>query len=203
MKKISTTQLAKKLSISKQKLDLLLLECNYIETYQDKYILTSAGISNGGSVNESRRFGQYISWDENMIIPNIDNIKKNTTQKKQKDDFRTKFIAKLRTNDGHFVRSKAEILIDNWLYNENIVHTYEKKLPIEEELYCDFYIPTKKIYIEFWGLENKPEYIKRRTIKQDIYKKYNFNLIELNDNDIFNLDDILPKQLLKHGLKTY
>jgi len=197
-KKISTTQLAKKLSISKQKLDKLLLEYKYIEKLEEKYILTDFGISQGGIVSENKRFGQYISWNEDMNIPNLPK-----RQEDKKSDFRTKFPAQLRTNDGHFVRSKAEILIDNWLYNENIVHAYEKKLPVEEELYCDFYIPTAKIYIEFWGLENKPQYLKRKEIKQNIYKKYEFNLIELNDEDIFNLDDILPKLLLQYGLKIY
>jgi len=31
-----------------------------------------------------------------------------------------------------------------------------------------------------------------RWAKQDIYRKYNFNLIELNETDVQNLDDILP-----------
>ena len=44
----------------------------------------------------------------------------------------------------------------------------------EEEVYCDFYIPTGKIYIEFWGLENDPKYAKRKEAKKAIYKKYDF-----------------------------
>lgn len=101
------------------------------------------------------------------------------------------------------VRSKAEILIDNWLYASGIVHAYEKKLPIEEEVYCDFYIPIKNIYIEYWGFENNPKYTKRKAIKKNIYKKYDFNLIELTDDDICNLDDVLPRILLEYGIKTY
>ena len=101
------------------------------------------------------------------------------------------------------VRSKAEMLIDNWLYMAEIVHAYERKLPIEEEVYCDFYIPTGKIYIEFWGLENDPKYAARKETKKAIYKKYDFKLIELTDEEVFNLDDILPKMLLKYGVQTY
>ena len=48
--------------------------------------------------------------------------------------------------------SKAEMLIDNWLYMAEIVHAYERKLPIEEDVYCDFYIPKGKVYIEYWGM---------------------------------------------------
>jgi len=84
-----------------------------------------------------------------------------------------------------------------------IVHAYERKLPIEEEVYCDFYIPNGKVYIEFWGLENDPKYLARKEAKKAIYKKYDFKLIELTDEDVFNLDDVLPKMLLKFGVQTY
>tara|TARA_R110000787_G_scaffold55239_2_gene127641 strand:- start:5078 stop:5230 length:153 start_codon:yes stop_codon:yes gene_type:complete len=36
------------------------------------------------------------------------------------------------------------MLIDNWLYMAETVHAYERKLPIEEDVYCDFYIPTRR-----------------------------------------------------------
>jgi hypothetical protein len=84
-----------------------------------------------------------------------------------------------------------------------IVHAYERKLPVEEELYSDFYIPTGKVYIEYWGYENDAKYLARKKAKQEIYAKYNFNLIELEDKDVQNLDDILPRLLLKHGVQSY
>jgi len=65
------------------------------------------------------------------------------------------------------------------------------------------FIFTGKVYIEFWGLENNPKYLQRKEKKKEIYKKYNFKLIELNDEDVFNLDDVLPKMLLKFGVQTY
>jgi hypothetical protein len=40
-------------------------------------------------------------------------------------------------------------------------------------------------------------------VKKAIYEKYNFKLIELTDEDVFNLDDVLPKMLLKFGVQTY
>jgi len=84
-----------------------------------------------------------------------------------------------------------------------IIHAYERKLPIEEDVYCDFYIPTGKVYIEYWGYENDSKYLKRKKDKIEIYQKYGFNLIELNDKDVLNLDDILPRLLLKFGIQSY
>ncbi|ODS41821.1 MAG: hypothetical protein MSIBF_00130 [Candidatus Altiarchaeales archaeon IMC4] len=110
-------------------------------------------------------------------------------------DFRKKFPAKLRTEDGHIVRSRAEQIIDNWLYHKGIVHAYERRVPIEEEVYCDFFIPIgQKVWIEFWGLDEE-KYIRRKEIKKSFYKKYKKNIIELTDKDIEHLDDIMPIKL--------
>ena len=112
----------------------------------------------------------------------------------EENNFRNKFPATNRTDDGHLVRSKAEQIIDNWLYRNEIFHSYERRVPIEEELYCDFFLPKGKVWIEYWGLEDK-EYLKRKELKKELYKKYDKNLIELTDKDIEKLDDILPLKL--------
>jgi hypothetical protein len=52
-------------------------------------------------------------------------------------------------------------------------------------------------------MENDPKYLERKKVKLEIYKKYDFKLIELTDEDILNLDDHLPKKLLKFGIKVY
>ncbi|WP_245542319.1 hypothetical protein [Psychromonas hadalis] len=84
-----------------------------------------------------------------------------------------------------------------------IVHVYERKLPIEEDVYCDFYIPTGKVYIEYGSYENEPKYLARKKKKIELHKKYNFNLIELQDKDVQNLDDVLPRLRLKFGVQAY
>ena len=109
-------------------------------------------------------------------------------------NFRSKYPAAYRTNDGHQVRSKAEQIIDNWLYNNEIIHAYERRVPIEEELVCDFFIPKAKVWIEYWGLEDD-KYTERKKVKKELYRKYDKNLIELTDKDIENIDDILPNKL--------
>ena len=72
-------------------------------------------------------------------------------------------------------------------------------MPITEDVYCDFYIPKGKVYIEFWGLEDNEAYLKKRE-KERVYKKYNLNLIEIDNDTIGNIDDYLPKELLKFGV---
>ena len=130
----------------------------------------------------------------------INKSKQNITSDSEVEDknFRSKFPATKRTNDGHKVRSKAEQIIDNWLFRNNIVHAYERRVPIVEDLYCDFYIPIgQTVWIEYWGLEEK-KYLKRKELKKELYKKYKKNLIELTDKDIENIDDILPLKLIPY-----
>lgn len=112
------------------------------------------------------------------------------------EDFRKKYPAKYRAQDGHYVRTKSEAIIDNWLYNHLIVHAYERKLPIEEDMYCDFFIPEGKCYMEYWGMQDA-EYLKRKEKKRDLYRRHGLNLIELSEKDIQNIDDVLPKKLRK------
>lgn len=93
------------------------------------------------------------------------------------------------------VRSKAEQIIDNWLYHKGIVHAYERRVPIEDEIYCDFFIPIgQKVWIEYWGLEEE-KYTKRKESKKRFYEKNQKKLIELVDKDIENLDDVMPIKL--------
>jgi|WetSurMetagenome_2_1015567.scaffolds.fasta_scaffold355605_1 hypothetical protein len=131
------------------------------------------------------------------INTNIDN----DSNKSVESDFRKKYETNFLCSDGHYVRSLSEQFIDNWLYNNDVFHSYEKKLRINEPVYTDFYIKKADCYIEFWGLNEDPVYKKRKTIKKKIYEENNFKLIELDFNDLKHLDDILPKKLLQYGLK--
>jgi len=87
----------------------------------------------------------------------------------------------ITTDDGHNVRSKAECMIDDWLYSHDLVHAYELPLPREPDLMCDFYVPKADCYIEYWGLEDDEQYLKRKEKKVNIYQKHGLNLISLNE----------------------
>lgn len=114
-------------------------------------------------------------------------------------EFRNKFPNEYRAEDGHYVKSKDEVLIDNFLFAQGICHGYERKLPISENLYCDFWInkPGNPIvYIEYWGMDDT-RYLERKESKKKIYKDNDYLLIELDKNDIKILGDVLPRKLLQ------
>ncbi len=214
-KLITATTIGKEFGLSATKVNYILSEIGWISKGLKGWVLSEQGKKQGGVQDEDKHSGvPYVRWpreiiESKVLIETIEQFKGNRGERPQKtaskgeDEFRQKFAAKHRATDGHYVRSKAEMLIDNWLYMAEIVHAYERKLPIEEEVYSDFYIPSGKVYIEYWGYENDAKYQARKKKKIALYKKYGFNLIELTDKDVQNLDDVLPRLLLKYGVKAY
>jgi hypothetical protein len=214
-KLVNTTTLSKHFNISKLRMNPILSELGMIQKSVKGWTLTKLGESLGGKQFEYVQTGiPYVCWDSSILtnkrlletiqsVQGITVVEEKEVKPNTQVGFREKFEAKQRTADGHYVRSRAEMLIDNWLYMSEIVHAYERKLPIEEDVYCDFYLPVGKVYIEYWGIENDEKYSERKKVKLDIYEKYGFKLIELEDSDIQNLDDILPKKLLKFGIQAY
>lgn len=165
-KLLTSTAIGKHFDLSANKINFILSEIGWIKKGLKGWLLTEQGERQGGQQAEDRRTGvPYAKWPASLLaskalIETVEHVKGTYSEQENKPDqnagveqnagFREKFEAKHRTTDGHFVRSKAEMLIDNWLYMAEIVHAYERKLPIEENVYSDFYIPTGKIYVEYW-----------------------------------------------------
>ena len=109
------------------------------------------------------------------------------------------YASELVCDDGHLVKSKSEVLIDNYLYSKGIQHAYEKPYPVDEnkehDIHPDFYIPflkdekdniiAKDIYIEHFGYgdENK-KYKEQKNYKLNIYKKDKLTVICTTEKDI-------------------
>lgn len=227
LKLLNATSIGKHFNVSNQRLNLILSELGWIEKDIAGWRITKLGKGLGGKQFEHETSGgTYVIWPESVLsnknLTSVfndtlsfsvnDNIvsplnpkpsKEELSSKNNLDNFREKFPTTFRTRDGHMVRSRAEVIIDNALYDYKLVHAYERKLPIEEDVYSDFFIPTENVYIEYWGLENDPKYLQRKKVKLEVYKKYEFKLIELDDADISNLDDNLPRKLLKFNIKVF
>lgn len=124
------------------------------------------------------------------------------------EDYEGKFTCK----DGHIVKSKSEREIDNYLFEHNIPHAYERELPYggtaKETLHPDFYLPhylgqDKHVYIEHWGYnENNISYTKTKKFKLPIYKQLNITLVCTNEkSDIKDIDATLDRKLNKSYIK--
>lgn len=214
---LTSTSLGKHFEISATRTNSILSELNLIEKGVKGWKVTELGKKLGGIQSQDKVSGiPYVRWPESlknnkMLIASIQEIKGDipmTTQVQTQNsategtEFRDKFKTGFRATDGHYVRSKAEMLIDNWLYMSELVHAYERRLPIEEDVYSDFYLPIGKVYIEYWGYDEDPKYSSRKSDKIKIYEKNGFRLIQLSDKEVQNLDDSLPRLLLAFGIRT-
>jgi len=106
---------------------------------------------------------------------------------------------KYRCLDGHRVRSKGELIIDNYLFFLGISHTYEKVIFLRgNKLKCDWFLPECDVYIEYWGYSGN-RYLKRKKQKLNLYKKEKKKLVSIENwmfYDIYtNINKLLEKYL--------
>ncbi|SKB82574.1 hypothetical protein [Maribacter arcticus] len=214
---LSSTKIGENFEVSAQRINAILAELGWIEKSNvGGWELTKYGKRLGGFEMEAQNGSPYVIWDESILtnkslLNSVDAATGKSYEDEEiskeptfdTDEFRKKHEAKYRTQDGHRVRSRAEAMIDDYLYNNGVAHAYERRLPgIDEEVISDFYIPAGKVFIEFWGMEENEKYQERKNKKLEIYADNNFNLIELKDKDIETIDDVLPRKLKKFGVKV-
>jgi len=179
-KTVTATIIGKEIGKTARQTNLILSELGFVYRENGGWRVTPFGKQEGGEqrTNPGNNI-PFVIWDKKILSSpwlreaNISGGEKKETpplpDSNTKEGFRGKYEATHRTTDGHMVRSKAEMIIDNWLYMEGIVHAYERKVPVEEELYCDFYLPDGRIYVEFWGMESSEKYANRQDSKRKIY----------------------------------
>lgn len=218
-KLINATKIGDNLKVSSQRVNRVLSELEWIDKGIKGWTVTKVGRSLGGVEYDHQSGGTYVLWPEDILANktlrnsfNLDEILKDTVKdednvyKSDSYNLRDKWPSKYRTKDGHRVRSRGEMAIDDYLYECGIVHAYEREVKnIEERVLCDFFIPAKNggesVYIEYWGKEDL-DYDIRKSVKQEIYRNNDLNLIELNNSHIYSLDDHLPRMLLKFKIRT-
>ena len=120
-------------------------------------------------------------------------------------DYRKRFPAEYTSEDGHSVRSKAEMIIDDWLYRHHIPHAYEPIVHCaDQRLIPDFLVHRSdggEVYVEYWGRLDDPAYQARMRRKIDIYQKHSLRLIQLNDDDLKSPDFSLGKKFREYKIE--
>jgi len=103
-----------------------------------------------------------------------------------------------KAKDGHLCDSVSELLIDNWLYKNKILHEKDVHYPTTNHR-ADWAIvlKDKKVFIEYFGLANdSPRYDRSIEEKVLLCKKYNISLIAIYPKDLY------PKTFLDFNLKN-
>ncbi|MHA1192328.1 MAG: hypothetical protein ACTSP9_08535 [Promethearchaeota archaeon] len=121
----------------------------------------------------------------------------NNSKKKPKKESSSIQIKKYTCLDGHVVRSKGELIIDNYLYLLKIAHKYEKSIYVYgSKIKYDWYLPKYDVYIEYWGYGGKT-YEKRKKEKLRLYKKAKLRLISIENYMFYDIYSEFDKLLKK------
>ncbi len=92
-----------------------------------------------------------------------------------------------KTKTGHYVKNKAEMLIANFLFDNNLLFQYNSSITWTNfPMQASFYIPQLELYIEH--IKHNHEEIQ---IKLSEYKKHNKRVVWTNADDELQLEDIL------------
>ncbi|WMN89459.1 glycerol kinase [Vibrio parahaemolyticus] len=212
-KTLSATQLGDKLNLNPKRINQLLSELGWINKSETGWNVTATGVRAGGQQRiDKESQHSFVVWHEvvlknkrlkQSVVEFLGQDAESHSTDKSFSSFRQKFEAKHRTLDGHYVRSKGELLIDNWLYLAGVVHAYERQLPIEQDVTSDFYLPTGKVYLQFWGSDHGEISQDDRETIRAVYEQHQFNLIEVDASELERLDEVLPQRLRQFGIKAY
>lgn len=110
-------------------------------------------------------------------------------------DFRKKFMngkrnpfkAKIKTKQGFKVRSKGEKKIADFLFKHKINCKYESEVLNLDGQICvpDFYLPSYKVFIEYYG--GYPGSRTKKVWKNKLYKKYSVHCVFITPGELGDL----------------
>ena len=114
---------------------------------------------------------------------------------------------KYKTRDGHYVRSRGEVMIDNYLYSARVPHAYELEVHLPESdkvMVPDFVVLTPKgnVYVEFWSMEGQSDYDTNTDQKKKLYEEFDLELIDVWPANLDDLDAYLSRKLAQYGVRT-
>ena len=204
---LSASALGERLGIPTRDLLALCVDLGWITRGEQGWLVTPAGQQLGAVQQQHAQTGvPYVHWPPGILdhpaLPrtlrhNQGNL---ITASSCELALRERIPARQRTLDGHMVRTRAELLIDNWLYNAMVVHAYERPLPTEQAAYCDFYLPAGRLYLEYWGTERDSAYQAHAATKPALYTQHGLHLVALDDQQLRDLDSCLPLLLGQFGV---
>lgn len=186
---LTATRIGEQINLPARMVNLVFSELGWMNKDQRGWMVSQKGAALGAEQRNSKQ-GFYVVWPANIIEHSqlqtmVSNI--------NADNLSTSL-------DGHQPKNQAEQKICNWLYLHHICYAYNRTVD-NNELYCSFYLPERKIYIDYFGLNNIEASLSANLEKKKYYQQHGLSFIELHDEDIQNLDQALTQKLLQFGLQ--
>lgn len=200
---LTASHLGHKLGIPARLVNLVLAERGWLTKHVRGWLLTPAGKLVGGQQHESEQSAiPYASWPESLL----DNprLLASVAQLNGAENSGTENTSDTRTLDGRVVASSAERRVLSWFYLTGIVCAQQYEWFVAgEKITVDFFLPSIQLCIDYWPDNSDAAALAKQLQKQTFYKANKIHFIELRDQDLLQLDEVLAKSLLRHGIAVY
>ncbi len=200
---LSATHIGNKVDVPARLINLLLAERGWIKKHIRGWLLTARGKAIGGEQHSSEQTGvPYATWPETLLdnplfLEVVAQITGASFSQLSSQHLATAL-------SGQQVKSREALIVENWLYIAAINHARDYTLHAgNESINADFFLPELQVCIDIWGASDNAAALTEKLTKQDFYKKYGYDFIELHDEAIAQVDEVLAKQLFHFGIAVY
>lgn len=200
---LSATHIGNKVDLPARLINLLLAERGWIKKHIRGWLLTPRGKAIGGEQHASEQTGiPYATWPETLLDNSLFTELIAQVRGASFQQLNSQQINKALS--GQHVHSVEALIVENWLYIAGINHSCDYMLHAgSEKITVDFFLPELQVCIDIWGASDNAAVLTEKLNKQEFYKKYGYDFIELHDETITQIDEVLAKQLLGYGLAIY
>lgn len=200
---ITATTIAKSFDLSAKIINRLLAEMGWITAYAKGWKVTLLGEANGGVETVNQETGiPYVLWTRSILEHDgfTQHVKCYKGEEVQTISLDGQLY--LLSLDGHYVNSKPELLIANWLYLSGFSYAYQHTiyLSVNDVIFSDFYLPKNNIHIHFQAIDISPKQLSQQLERQTLAQEHQLKVIEVTAADTEQLDTMLSKALLQLGI---
>ena len=194
----------------------VLRELGWLRRAKEGWLLTEAGLQQGGVQQKNSDDLAYASWPKAIVSEpllqatfNKLNILQHQQADHEPDLFETEETTELAGHtaftalDGHILASPAAAEVCQWLYIMSFTHAHRRSLAGHADFVCDFYLPQHGLYIDIWSAEETPHSLAERLAKKDWCQQHHLRLLELNQDDIAGIDNVMSVRLKEFGIPIY
>jgi hypothetical protein len=174
--------------------------------------VTEAGKALGGVEIENEETSiPYVKWPPELVantrlqaaLVNSYGVVGSGQMGQEDDLFARQQLVSCSGIDGHHFQQLELAAICNWLYYAGLTHACSRQIPGEGDLRADFYLPGGNVYIEYWGEQGNSTSLGEKFNKKSTLEQQGLVLIEISKSDIEHLDEILSRELFRHGVAVY
>jgi hypothetical protein len=210
---ISASSIGRACHVSGRYINHVLHELGWIVPGVKGWRITEAGRARGGVEIENEETSiPYVKWPPELMantrlqaaLVNSYGVVGSEQAGQEDDLFARQQLVPCRGIDGHHFQQLELAAICNWLYYAGLTHACGRQIPGEgDDLQADFYLPGGNVYIEYWGEQGNSASLGEKFNKKSSLEQQGLVLIEISKSDIEHLDEILSRELFRHGVVVY